>query len=434
LAQYDINLREYWRILKKRKAIVIITAIILGLFSTFFAVFQAPTPLYTSTCSIKFEKETTLEGLYARTLSWSGSDDIETQISIITGYNVLLEVAKNMGLIPRRSTGEDPVAITSVESLKAKVAVERESYTNILNIMVTDPDPAFAQQMANELASTYKKLHTEEQGQRTTEAIRYIEDQLKSVRQKLRESEEEFNRFSQVNQLISIDLQSENLLLRKKEIDDEIRKQNEDKNDFEALYARVEKFIKDPSSTDTNFYSSKANSQYQSSNNSLVELFLNRDSLLENYTSRHPEVIAISQKITESARKMLMLLKQQIDDTEKRRRDLEEELREVDSKTSQLMEKKLEYDRLKREVDSFRDMTVLLENKNQEALITKAEKPEEVVIVKPALISTIPINPPKTVATGAMGIMIGIVLGLVFAFIVETFDTSLGAIEDVEEM
>jgi len=287
--------------------------------------------------------------------------------------------------------------------------------------------------MANELASTYKKLHAEQQGQRTTEAIKYIEDQLKSVRQKLRESEEEFNRFSQANQLISIDLQSENLLLRKKEINDDIRKQNEDKKDFEALYARVERFIQDPSSVDTNFYSSKANSQYQSSNNSLVELLLNRDSLLENYTSQHPEVIAISQKITENARKMLMLLKQQIDDTEKRRIDLEGELREVDSLTSLLMEKKLDYDRLKREVESFRDMTALLENKHQEALITKAEKPEEVVIVKPALLSTIPINPPKTAATGAMGIMIGIVLGLVFAFIAETFDTSLGAIEDVEE-
>ena len=75
----------------------------------------------------------------------------------------------------------------------------------------------------------------------------------------------------------------------------------------------------------------------------------------------------------------------------------------------------------------------LLEQKNQEALIRKAEKPEEVTIVKPALTPTSPINPPKTATTGAMGVVIGLVLGLVAAFIVETFDTSLGAIEDVEE-
>jgi succinoglycan biosynthesis transport protein ExoP len=433
LAQYDINLREYWRILKKRKFIVIITAIILGLFSTIFAVFQAPTPLYTSVCSIKFEKETTLEGLYKRTLSWSEGDDIETQVSIINSFSVLLEVAKSMGIIPSKSTGEEPAAITVVEGIKGKVKVERENYTNILNISVTDPDPAFAQKMANKLASTYKRMHAEEQGKRTIDAIKYIQDQLESVRNKLRLSEENFNRYSQANQLISIDMQSENLLLRKKELADEIRQQNENKSEFKAISAKVEKFIQDPSSSEVNFYSSRATPQYQASNDSLIELLLKRDSLLENYTSQHPEVIAIGQKITETARKILALLKQQITAADRKIADLESETREVDSKTSLLMEKKLEYDRLKREVDSFRDMTALLEQKNQEALITQAEKPEEVVIVKPALLSSTPINPPKTMATGAMGIIIGIVLGLIFAFIVETFDTSLGAIEDVEE-
>jgi capsular exopolysaccharide synthesis family protein len=56
-----------------------------------------------------------------------------------------------------------------------------------------------------------------------------------------------------------------------------------------------------------------------------------------------------------------------------------------------------------------------------------------VTIVKPALLPSKPINPPKTVATGAAGILIGLVLGIVIGFTVETFDTSLGAIEDVEE-
>ncbi|MEE9609941.1 MAG: polysaccharide biosynthesis tyrosine autokinase, partial [Desulfatiglandales bacterium] len=78
-------------------------------------------------------------------------------------------------------------------------------------------------------------------------------------------------------------------------------------------------------------------------------------------------------------------------------------------------------------------MTALLEQKNQEALIRKAEKPEEVTMVKPALLPTTPINPPKTATTGAMGVIIGMILGLVIAFIMETFDTSLSAIEDVEK-
>ena len=436
MAQYDINLREYWRILKKKKLIVILTAIILGFFSTAFAVFSAPTPLYTSVCSIKFEKETPVEGLYARTISWSGGDDIETQLSVIQSYSVFQEVAFKMGLIPKRAAKNNHLKhniISIIENLQSKVEVARESFTNILSIKVTDSNPVFAQELASTIALTYKELHSEQQLQRTTEAIKYIENQLRDVRQKLKESEDEFNRFSQENQLVSIDIQSENLLVRAQEIRNEIREIHEDKRELEGILGRLEQFLSKPSGSDNNFYSSKANSQYQATNDTLVEFFLKRDTLLEDYTDQHPEVIEIGRRIIENARKMRILLKLQVGDTGKKEIDLNQELEKVDKKTNVLMEKKLEFNRLKRKVELHNDMTALLERKNQEALIREAEKPEEITIVRPPLLSTTPINPPKAATTGAMGVIIGLILGMVAAFIVETFDTSLGAIEDVEE-
>ncbi|MGD8228451.1 MAG: Wzz/FepE/Etk N-terminal domain-containing protein, partial [Desulfobacteraceae bacterium] len=206
MAQYDINLREYWRILKKRKLIVVLTAIILGIFSTAFAILKAPTPIYTSICSIKFEKETTVEGLYAKTLTWSSGDDIETQISIISSYSVFKRVAQRLGLIPKMAIPADSHmksnVIRIIDNLQSKVEVKRQNYTNILNIQVKDTNPAFAQKLANTIASTYRDLHSENQMKRTTEAIKYIEEQLSSVRQRLQKAEEEFNRFSQDNQLL----------------------------------------------------------------------------------------------------------------------------------------------------------------------------------------------------------------------------------------
>jgi capsular exopolysaccharide synthesis family protein len=144
-------------------------------------------------------------------------------------------------------------------------------------------------------------------------------------------------------------------------------------------------------------------------------------------------MVAISHKIVGNARKMAVLLNLQIRDTEKREIDLRRELQKVNKKTNVLMKNKLNFDRLQRKVKSFYDMTALLEQKNQEALIRKSEKPEEVTVVRPANLPSKPINPPKTATTGAMGVIIGLVIGLVIAFIVETFDTSLGAIKDVEE-
>lgn len=436
MAQYDINLREYWRILKKRKFIVFFVGIVLGVFSTAFAVLKAPTPVYTSACSIKFEKETTVEGLYAKTITWSGGDDIETQISVIKSFTIFEKVAQRLGLIPKTTAPVDsPVKgniARVVDTLQAKVEVTRQGMTNILNIQVKDTDPAAAQRLANTVAATYKDLHSELQMKRTLDAIRYIEDQLVQVRQRLREAEEEFNRFTQNNQLLSIDIQSEKLLARSQEVQNGIRKLAENKGELQNMVARLDKFIANPS-VQGNFYSAKATTQYQSANDSLTELQLRRETLLKDFTPLHPEVVDVGRKILEGARKMRLLLLSQIGDLEKQEADARSELQELDSKSSSLMEKKLEYDRLKRKVELYNDMTTLLERKNQEALIKKAEKPEEVTVVKPALFPTEPINPPRTATTGAMGLVIGLVLGLIAAFIVETFDTSLGAIEDVEE-
>ncbi len=436
MAQYDINLREYWRILRKRKFIVFFVGIVLGVFSTAFAVLKAPTPIYTSVCSIKFEKETTVEGLYAKTITWSGGDDIETQISVIKSFTIFEKVAQRLGLIPKAALPADSSAqgdvARVVDHLQSKVEVTRQGMTNILNIQVKDTEPDLAQKLANTVAATYKDLHSEVQMKRTLEAIKYIEDQLVQVRQKLREAEEEFNRFTQNHQLLSIDIQSEKLLARSQEVQNGIRKAVENKGDLQILVSRLDKFISNPS-VQGNFYSAKATTQYQLANDSLTELQLRRETQLKDFTPLHPEVVDVGRKILEGARKMRLLLLSQIGDLEKQEGDARSELQELDSKSSALMEKKLEYDRLKRKVELYNDMTTLLERKNQEALIKKAEKPEEVTVVRPALFPEEPINPPRTGTTGAMGLIIGLVLGLIAAFIVETFDTSIGAIEDVEE-
>jgi len=200
LAQYDINLSEYLRILKKRKFTVIFIAAIMGIFSTVFAAMNAPIPLYTSTCSIKFEKETTVEGLYAKTMSWSEGDDMETQLSVLKSYPVLKRVGEELGMIADNTSTEgnqlNPHVAAVIDGLRSKIEVSREGYANIIAIQATDRDPALAQKLANTVALAYMEVHTREQSKRTTEAVKYISEELTKVRQKLRESENEFNRFT----------------------------------------------------------------------------------------------------------------------------------------------------------------------------------------------------------------------------------------------
>ena len=53
MSKYDLNLRDYWRILRRRKNIVILSILLLGSFSTSLATIHKPPPLYEATASVK---------------------------------------------------------------------------------------------------------------------------------------------------------------------------------------------------------------------------------------------------------------------------------------------------------------------------------------------------------------------------------------------
>ncbi len=336
---------NYWNILIKRKFILITSVVLLVLFSAAYSIWKAYPPLYSSTCSIKFEKELTLGGLFSQVFPWSGANNLETQESIITGYDLITEVAQKLSLLKQTITVNDPLAAAVVEDLKAKVYVENEKNTNIFYITITDRDPAFAQNMANELAEAYSRRNSEKQQKQLNEALKYIDDQLLTTRKDLQKSEAEFNGYSQDNQLISIDLQSENLLLRKNEIEEKIR-------------------------GETNTV---------------------------------------------------------------RLNELRRGLQELDLKINSLMEKKFVFNRLKREIDSLRTMTSYLEEKKQEAMIKRAEKPNEVEIIKRAQLSSTPVIPLKIWETILAGMLTGIVIGLILVFVSEIFLNSAGFIEEIEK-
>ena len=107
MAQYDLNLRDYTRILKKRKFIVIFSTAMLGFFSLFFATIIKPIPLYSASSSVKIDVSSTMAGLYIETISYSESDTLETQSAIITSIPVVELVAKEMGLIDKEIPSED---------------------------------------------------------------------------------------------------------------------------------------------------------------------------------------------------------------------------------------------------------------------------------------------------------------------------------------
>jgi len=434
---YDLNLREYWRTIRKRKGIVIFTIVTMTLFSFIFSILGRPTPIYKTSASVKVEKSETVTGLYIQSVSASSTNYMETQMAMIKSYFIMELVAKKMGSIPPEVSSDEvrnnPKYLSTILALKEKVETEQEGNSDIINITASSEDQQHAQRLANTVAQVYKERHALDLNRRMTEAKKFIESQLIVTRNKLQKSEEAIRDFRETNRMVSLDSQSSGLVGQFSGIqatNDRYLDTLSKINNIAKFLARAEDR---PLSSKTIFYFEEATAPYKSLNDRLVQLMLERDILLINYTENFPQVVEIKKQIQEIITSMRFQLQAQQQSLSQTVILAKKQLKNLDDQLKSLPAKGLELARLEREVSVNREIYTMLEKQYQESLIQNAEKLDEVQIVKPALEPSNPINPPKTGATTGLGLIIGIILSVVFAFVVETFDTSIGAVEEVEE-
>jgi len=115
MAQYDLNLRDYWRILRKRKWSVAFITLAFGGLAFLFAQVEKPSSLFQATAVVKFERATTLVGLMVETISLAQGDSITTQAAVVRSFSVLERAAKAFAP-PDRIHGQviDPATVAVV--------------------------------------------------------------------------------------------------------------------------------------------------------------------------------------------------------------------------------------------------------------------------------------------------------------------------------
>jgi capsular exopolysaccharide synthesis family protein len=434
MTKYDLNLRDYWRIIKKRKFIVIFTLVAMATFSFASAIITRPVPLYKTNATIKFEKEMVAAGLYD--LSYLSGGTIETQAAVIKSYYIQELVAKRLNLIPKDATPEmvrnNSRYINIILDLKDKIQTEFDGVSNIINIIVTSSDPKFAQNIANAVALVFQEEHAANLSRRARESRKFIESQLAISRDKLSDAEEAVKEFREINNFVTLEGESSALSSQLAGLRDAYDKDH-------AVYLQVVQMLQFLKGAEERSLSSEhafsfagATSAYNSLNDRLVQLALQKNMLLVGYTENFPQVVEIKAQMREVIKSMTRQLLAQEKALAASLGVLKRQIAATDNMLRMIPEKGLELTRLQRTVGVEMEVYTLLEKKYQEALIQENVRLEEVQIVRPALEPTVPINTPKTAVNTLLGMIIGLILGVVFAFLIETFDTSIGAIEEIE--
>jgi polysaccharide biosynthesis transport protein len=431
VAQYEMNLRDYWLIVRRRRTIIIVCTVLVALLSLGLA--QRKVPVYQATAAVKYEQSTQLSGLLVEVLSYSSADSIETQVTIIKSYPILEDVAKRLGYLK-----EVPIGAASreakgywgtLDSINGKLRVARVPNTSILEITATSTKPREVQDLANTTAESYRDYNKSLRNSRVTEARRFIENQLKDVEARSRRTEAEIWAFREANRIVAPGAESSVLMSVFTQVRGDIEKARQQRIELEALQQRLAGL--DTAAPTDRIFVETSNPAMQKLQTTLSELQLERNNLSLEVTDRHPRLQAIDDRIREIRAEMRREVGAQIAMLRNREEFLNRQIGELQQKNRELPTLELSLQRLQREAKTNDDLLALLKTKHQEALIKEAEQIEEVSIVRPATEPDTPIGG-ETANTMLIGAVLGLAIGLALAFVRENLDTSIGTIEDVE--
>jgi len=431
VAQYEMNLRDYWLIVRRRRMIIIACTVLVALLS--FGLAQRKVPFYQATAAVKFEQSTQLSGLLVEVLSYSSADSIETQVTIIKSYPILEDVAKRLGYLKDVPTGaasrEAKGYWGTLDSLNGKLKVARVPNTSILEITATSTKPREAQDLANTTAEAYRDYNKSLRNSRVTEARRFIENQLKDVEARSRRTEAEIWAFREANRIVAPGAESSVLMSLFTQVRGDIEKARQQRTELESIQQRMAGL--DAASPTDRVFIETSNPAMQKLQGTLSELQLERNNLAVEVTDRHPRLQAFDDRIREVRAEMRREVAAQIAMLRNREEFLNRQIGELQQKNRELPTLELSLQRLQREAKTNDDLLALLKTKHQEALIKEAEQIEEVSIVRPATEPDAPIGG-EAANTMMIGAVLGLAIGLVLAFVRENLDTSIGTIEDVE--
>jgi succinoglycan biosynthesis transport protein ExoP len=430
VAQYEMNLRDYWLIVRRRRTWIIATTVATMLFSLWLA--RQKVPVYQATATVKFEQATNLSGLLVEVLSYSSSDSIETQATLIKSYPVLEEVARRLGRLP---AGGGDTAVRESRSYQAtldavggKITTKRVPSTSILEITATSTNPREARDLANTVAEVYRDYNRQIRNARLTEARKFIEAQLRELEARAKRAEEEIWAFRDANRVISPGAESTVLLSLFTQVRGDMERTRQQRIELEQLQARLART--DPASAER-VYVESTNPALQRLQAAQSELTMERTQLALEVTEKHPRLQAIDERLREVRFEVRREIGAQIATLRNREDILARQMGELMQKNREVPAVELGLQRLQRDAKVNDDLLGLLKTKHQEALIKEAEGVEEVTLVRPATDPGAPVGG-DTLNTMLVGALLGLMLGLVLAFVQETLDTSIGTIEDVE--
>ncbi|NOZ11099.1 MAG: polysaccharide biosynthesis tyrosine autokinase [Gammaproteobacteria bacterium] len=416
LDEEEIDLREYWRTIKKHRRSIVGIALLAGVFSTLISF--AMDPIYSSAATVMIEanenKVAPIEEVYG--FNPANREYLQTQFEILKSRKLVDAVInrlalekhpeydpqqsesflKRMGLsdwLDGSSESEIELHEFIVENFTSHLSVDPVRNTQLVKVRFESKDPKLAQDVANTLAQVFIESGLEARVELTQQATKWLSSRLEQLRKKLTASESELKAYVATQPT----------------------------GRFEALPEVVNHPV------------------IQRIKGEAAEAQRKIDELSERYGPEHPKMIAARSDLNATQRNLRRELRKvtgaltadYAGTTNARQLEWSKSTdREIDLSSTFQKDSKLHT--LQREMIADRQLYNLFLERIKETNLIGDIHNASARVVDPAVLPIKPIKPKKRLIVG-LSIIMALFVGVMIAFLLEYLDNTLKTNVDVEE-
>lgn len=451
---------EYWRILRKHRmqAIAIVVAVVaLGMLRTLMM-----TPLYTATARVQIDRSVArvVENGNVTPVEGGDAEFLRTQYELLQGSAIAERVVSTskladdseffdvvdvglfatlkslLGFAGKRLDAAESAAReqSAVARVLANRTIRPVTGSRLVDIGYTDPSPQRAQKIAAGLAQGFLDFNLDKRFQVNAFAKTFLEDQIKQLQIRLQESEQVLVEFGQKEQIITTNEKStiaENNLAAGNAV---LGTLAAERIRNEQLY----KQLANPGALNlAQIMNSKVVEDLREKRNTLVTEYQEK---LETFKPSYPGMIQITNKIKEIDRQLDAEIKAvreaykgAYDASVSQEKEMKERVEALRAEVLDLQERSIQYNILKREVDTNRALYEHLLQRYKEVDVASGAGANNVFIVEQAHVPTSP-SSPQTNRNLLMSLVLGVGAAALFIFLLEKFDDTIGSAEELERL
>ncbi len=322
---------------------------------------------------------------------------------------------------------------TTVQQFLDSLSVKQRLHTSLVEVSFDSTDPKLATKVTNQLAEEYIKENLEAKFDETVKASDWLSEHLGELKAKLEKSEDVLQAYAQAHSIVFVSEKQDLGNARLQQLQEEYTKAEADRLEKEALAKLVQtgKVEALPG-----FVSDKVIQDLQAR---LMDLQREYARITASARPEYPKAVQ-TQKQIESVQASLENMKKLIGQNAvheyeaalQHEKALGQALEQQKKEVNEVAASSIQYNILKREADSNRQLYDTLLQRLKESQLQAGLKATNIRIVDPAEIPKRPFKP-RVILNLGLGVLLGLMAGIGLAFFLEYMDKTVKTPDDIEK-